>query len=515
MKIQSRSRLAETAIREAVLNLTANVPPKERHERFLHFFAQVTGNRACALLRQQDGALVPVATRGLSPEVLGRKFEPGDHPRLAAIVESRAPVRFPDHDPRPDPYDGLLLDGRRGPLSVHACLGCGLYHGNRLVGVLSADASEPGAFDGIDDRLVESFAALATMALSYESCVGALETLARHRGLVTAELVNEALRRTQPILGDSPAMRKLSREIDIVAKSDLTVLLMGETGVGKEVLARVIHARSLRAEQPLVYVNCAALPEALAESELFGHVRGAFSGAHSDRAGKFELAHGGTLFLDEVGELPLPVQAKLLRVVQFGDIQRLGSDKHHRVDVRIVAATNRPLAQEVKAGRFRDDLYHRLSMYPLEVPPLRQRVEDIPILAGTFLDQASARLGLRRISLAPETLEVLRAYPWPGNVRELEHVMLRAALRASSSRGDEVVLEPGDLDISGGLKAADADGEPFAARGLPLGKAVDEYQRRVIRSTVAECHGNWAAAARRLGLDRGNLHRLAKRLGLK
>jgi anaerobic nitric oxide reductase transcription regulator len=512
-----KNESAEDTIREAVLNLTANLPMAERYRKFLEIFTRITGNQACALLRYQDGVLVPVATLGLSPEVLGRKFRPEEHPRFAAIVQSRAPVRFPAHDPRPDPYDGLLLNDPEGKLLVHSCLGCSLYNEDTLFGVLSADALDPGAFDRIEDHIFETFAAIATVELRYETYIGTLERLAKHRGLVAAELVNEALQRSCPVLGESPVMRGMNREIDIVAKSDLTVLLMGETGVGKEVLARIIHSRSSRAGQPLVYVNCAALPESLAESELFGHVRGAFSGAGSDRAGKFELADGGTLFLDEVGELPLPVQAKLLRAVQFGEIQRLGSDKSHRADVRILAATNRPLAEEVKAGRFRADLYHRLSMYPLHVPPLRERIEDVAVLAGNFLDQARARLGLKRISMASATIRVLNEYSWPGNVRELEHVMLRAALRASSMRGDSVVLEPDDLDIAvEGAKSAEPKiDSPHKGNGISLAMAVDDYQRRLIRSTLAECRGNWAETARRLGMDRGNLHRLAKRLGLK
>jgi anaerobic nitric oxide reductase transcription regulator len=309
-------------------------------------------------------------------------------------------------------------------------------------------------------------------------------------------------------------MQRLNREIDIVSKSDLTVLLLGETGVGKEVVARVIHARSLRAGQPLVYVNCAALPESLAESELFGHVRGAFSGANTDRAGKFELAGGGTLFLDEVGELPLSIQAKLLRAVQFGEIQRLGSDKSHRADVRIIAATNRHLAGEVKAGRFRADLYHRLSVYPLHVPPLRERIDDIAILADYFLAQARARLGLEQVGLAPATVELLNTYPWPGNVRELEHVILRAVLRAASIQGRSVTLEPGDLDITAEIENH-TDDTPARTAELPLAQAVDVFQRERILATLAEADQNWSESARRLGLDRGNLHRLARRLGIK
>jgi len=511
------TNMTEQAIREAVLSLTANLSMKERLDRFLAIFAKVTGNYACALLRYQEGVLVPVATRGLVPEVMGRQFPPDEHPRLAAILQSRTPVRFPANDTRPDPYDALLLNDPGGRLPVHSCLGCSLYNENTLFGVLSADALEPGVFDGIDDHIFQIFATLATVALRYETFIGALEKLARHRELVTSELVNEALQRGGQMLGDSPVMQELSREVGIVARSDLTVLLMGETGVGKEVVARTIHVRSLRASQPLVYVNCAALPEALAESELFGHVRGAFTGAGADRAGKFELADGGTLFLDEIGELPLSIQAKLLRALQFGEIQRLGSDKIHRADVRIIAATNRRLAEEVKEGRFRADLYHRLSVYPLHVPPLRERLADVALLAGHFLDQARVRLGLESASLAPATVTAMQAYPWPGNVRELEHVILRAALRASSDRGRSLVLEPEDLDIDPeiqrGVEARAS--RPSGANAPSLAGAVDGFQRQLILETLQACGSNWSETARRLGLDRGNLHRLARRLGIK
>ena len=507
--------MAEAAMREAVLNLTDDLAMRDRHDRFLDIFSRVTGNQACALLRYQDGELVPVATRGLSPQVLGRRFRLDEHPRLAAIIASRVPVRFAADDPRPDPYDGQLLGDEHGKLAVHACLGCGLYNENTPLGALTADALRPGRFEGVDDHVLQVFAAIATVALRHESYVGALRTLAEHRGQVAAELVSEALERSRPLLGESPVMQALDREIDMVARSDLTVLLTGETGTGKEVLARIIHSRSGRAAQPLVHVNCAALPDTLAETELFGHVRGAFTGAAADRAGKFELANGGTLFLDEVGELPLSIQAKLLRAVQFGEVQRVGSDRFHHVEVRIIAATNRVLPVEVREGRFRADLYHRLSVYPLQVPPLRERLDDVPILAGHFLEQSRRRLGLARLSVTPAALATLRDYDWPGNVRELEHVMLRAALRAAAGRtAGAAVIEPWHLDGLG--VPAQPSARPLTARpDQPLTEAVEDFQRRLIGATLEQAAGNWAETARRLRIDRGNLHRLARRLGLK
>ena len=283
-----------------------------------------------------------------------------------------------------------------------------------------------------------------------------------------------------------------------------------------------------------MHVNCAALPESLAESELFGHVRGAFSGAVADRPGRFEAAEGGTLFLDEVGELPLAVQAKLLRTLQNGEIQRLGADRPRRVDVRVIAATNRNLRDQVRDGAFRADLYHRLSVYPVPIPPLRERGNDVLLIAGRFLELNRARLGLRSLRLSASAQAALRRYPWPGNIRELEHVISRAALKALSrgvNRADIVTLEPALLDLDAdAASAAHAPlntSAPTPAAELPatatttntadspLRDAVDACQRHAITQALARHQGNWAQAARALEVDASNLHKLARRLGLK
>jgi transcriptional regulator with GAF, ATPase, and Fis domain len=232
------------------------------------------------------------------------------------------------------------------------------------------------------------------------------------------------------IIGRGPAIRNTLEQIDLVAPTEATVLIQGESGTGKELVAREIHKRSRRAAGPLVKVNCAAIPSELYESEFFGHARGAFTGALRDRAGRFEVADGGTLFLDEVGEIPLLLQSKLLRVLQEGTYERVGEEQPRRVDVRLLAATNRVLKKEMAAGRFREDLYYRLHVVPITVAPLRERREDIPLLAAHFLDHASARLHLPRPRLTRGHLRELERYDWPGNIRELENVIERAVIMA-------------------------------------------------------------------------------------
>jgi anaerobic nitric oxide reductase transcription regulator len=297
------------------------------------------------------------------------------------------------------------------------------------------------------------------------------------------------------------------------------VLLLGETGVGKELFAQRLHQRSPRHSQPLIYVNCAALPESLAESELFGHVKGAFSGAHENRAGRFEAAQGGTLFLDEIGELSLTIQAKLLRTLQNGEIQRLGADHPIKLNVRLVAATNRDLSQQIAQGGFRADLFHRLSVFPLTIPALRERHQDILLLAGHFLETNRSRLGLRGIRLSPDAEAALLAYHWPGNVRELEHLISRATIRLlvdTPDRNQIFTLSADNLNLLPSTQ------QPVAATSREIGaprqslrQSVEQLQSQLIRQALEETDRNWSQAARQLGMDPSNLHKLASKLGLK
>jgi transcriptional regulator with GAF, ATPase, and Fis domain len=236
------------------------------------------------------------------------------------------------------------------------------------------------------------------------------------------------------LIGQSPSLQAVTRQIELVAPTNSAVLILGESGTGKEVVAREIHRHSQRANRPLIKVNCAAVPRELYESEFFGHAKGAFTGALRDRAGRFELADGGTLFLDEIGEIPLDLQAKLLRVLQEGEIERIGEERTRRIDVRVIAATNRNLRAEAESGRFRQDLFYRLSVFPMELPPLRKRAEDIPQLAEHFLARFARQLGrpIPRLTLA--NVQELQRYQWPGNVRELQHALERACIVATDGR---------------------------------------------------------------------------------
>jgi two-component system, NtrC family, response regulator HydG len=230
------------------------------------------------------------------------------------------------------------------------------------------------------------------------------------------------------IIGESPRMREIFEQLALAAPTDATILLLGETGTGKELIARAIHRNSPRREGPLVVVNCAAIPENLLESDLFGHERGAFTGAANRKIGRFAVAHGGTIFLDEIGELPIPIQAKILRVLQFKEFEPLGNHRTQQVDVRIITATNRTLTDEVREGRFREDLYYRLNVVSLTLPPLRKRLEDIPILAYYFFDNYTRKNKRTIQEIEPAVLQVLKEYSWPGNIRELENVIERAVI---------------------------------------------------------------------------------------
>jgi transcriptional regulator with GAF, ATPase, and Fis domain len=298
----------------------------------------------------------------------------------------------------------------------------------------------------------------------------------------------------EDLVGDSPALREVLRLIERVGPTDKPVLIQGETGVGKELVARAVQRHSPRVDRPFLVINCAALPEPLIESELFGHDKGAFTGAGDARPGLFEVADGGTLFVDEIGELPNGLQPKLLRVLEDGSLRRVGSARERRVDVRIIAATNRSLDVEVRERRFRDDLWYRINVFPITVPPLRDRPDDIPRLIRHFLPAGW--------TIAPDAEVALQQFPWPGNVRQLRNVLDRATILA-----DDLTVTLDDLP-------SELATEAFASHPDPDDRTLQGMERTHVLRILDGCGGNKSQAARALGIHRRKLYRLLERLGL-
>lgn len=343
---------------------------------------------------------------------------------------------------------------------------------------------------------------------------------------VAYEPVEDDEKMAERIVGNSPEMQEVYKMIGQVAESDVTVLLRGESGTGKELVARAIYHHSLRSNRPFLPVNCAAIPDTLLESELFGHEKGAFTGAHTRRIGKFEQGNGGTIFLDEIGDMSLPTQAKILRVLQEGEVQRLGGAEHIKVDVRLIVATNKDLEKAISEGRFREDLYYRLNVLSLNLPPLRERKEDIPELVNYFLKRFNKGLRKGIVDLGPEAMNKLISYPWPGNVRELENVLKRACVLCKGSR----ILPEGlllDLEVA---KEISLEEEKKAERRLeklldqvypeinkisPGKNIMSLVEKALIARVLWETKGNQIQAAKILGINRNTLRKRIEKFGLK
>ena len=365
------------------------------------------------------------------------------------------------------------------------------------------DRSADGAVVGISCVVQDVTEAKKTLA-------GALAEVERLKDRLQAEntYFQEEIKSSHnfdDIIGNSAAMMATLYKLEQVAETDATVLLLGETGTGKELLTRAIHSRSRRKTRPLIKIDCTTLPTGLMESELFGHEKGAFTGAHESKPGRFELADGATVFLDEVGELPIGLQGKLLRVIQEGEFQRLGGRQVQQVDVRIIAATNRDLHSEMREGRFRSDLYYRLGVFPLEIPPLRDRREDIPLLTSFFVSQRSKALGKKVDSISIATRDALTAYDWPGNIRELQNVLERAIIM---SPGRELILpeelrytQPSPRGVEGALRRN-------------LKEFEEERIRQALETTGWKIKGEGNAASR-LGLKPSTLRSRMKKLGIE
>jgi two-component system nitrogen regulation response regulator NtrX len=345
--------------------------------------------------------------------------------------------------------------------------------------------------------------------LSLDKTVIAVSNALRQRRLEQENrYLRERVESRQVLIGESPAMRELRKLIEIAAPTNGRVLIFGENGTGKELVARSVHAQSLRKNGNFVEVNCAAIPEELIESELFGHVRGSFTGAVTNKKGKFEIADGGTLFLDEVGDMSLKTQAKVLRVLQEQKVESVGSTVSVSIDCRVIAATNKNLEREIQTGGFREDLYFRLNVIPFHMPPLRDRREDIPLLVDHFIEHFSAEYGKRPKKAAPSAMEQLMAYQWPGNVRELKNVIERLVIMVTS---DEIAAKD--------LPAPMRRGREEAMEGLgdfpSLASAREAYEKQFILKKLQDNGGNVSRTAEALQIERSHLYRKMKAYGIK
>ncbi len=482
--------------------------------RGVDWLARVVPYDLCVVFTLDRGRLVARLARGplARPEVRRHALDLERFPTIREALQTRRARAYREEDHAHgdgDPFDGVLdlPDG-------HSCMVVPLCAGDRCMGVMTLDRAECVPYDEGTVTLVEVYGQILAVALRLAEQKLVLDRLRREERererLLEARLVGDPAGLVTDTA--SERMREVLTQARRVAATDTPVLLLGETGTGKERLARAVHGWSARAEGPFVALNSAAIPGELMESELFGHAKGAFTGAGRARAGRFQMANGGTLLLDEVGELPSDLQAKLLRVLQDGTFEPVGSDDTIKADVRVLAATHVDLAQAVEAGRFRRDLYYRLSVFPLVIPPLRERLGDLPALCAALLEQQAQRTGRRGLTVSEDGLALLARYAWPGNVRELGNVLERAAILAAGP-----TLGPSEL----GRALGPAPGEgPRLGASLQGGEltTLDEAQRRAIRAalraTGGRIHGK-GGAAELLAINPSTLQSRMKKLGVR
>jgi Nif-specific regulatory protein len=499
---QAQARL--TSLIEINQLLMRTVDPEEVLQVILTSAIQLFGVEGCSL------GLLDAASQHLSftvmagPAQIGAFRVPLEQGIAGWVAQTGQGVISNDVSQDPRWFGGI--DQQSG-FTTRSILCAPLKQHDRVVGVIEAlNTTKPGAFTAEDLELLTAFGGLAG------SAIGQTQAFSRAHNARAAfqEVVQD---RYRLVHGASVAMQEALRLAHTVAPTDTTVLLLGESGTGKEVVARAIHQWSPRAEHPFVAVNCVALTPDLLASELFGHEKGAFTGAVTQKKGKFEVAEGGTIFLDEIGDLAPDLQTKLLRVLQEREFQRVGGLRDIRANVRILAATNRDLRQAMQRGAFREDLFYRLNVVAITLPPLRERKEDLPSLVEHFIEQYCREVGRPRLPIEPDAMALLQTYLWPGNVRELQNAMERA-----------VVLSPGPA-----ISVADLPAEirqvpgvtagvvrfPAIDASLSLAEALNAFKRTWVMQALEEAEGNQSRAAKRLGLPPSNLSRLLRTLGLR
>ena len=446
------------------------------------------------LLDEQHGEIVIEAAYGMSAEAQSRgRYKVGEGITGKVIQSGEAQV-IPNVLVEPRFLNRTGSRGRREAISF-VCVP--IKMDGRVIGALSADRLVSASLEE-DMRLLTVLASLVAKAVRNRQD--------RHRMIEENQRLQNALReqsRPETFVGASSGLQAVLTQLAQVAPTSATVLLLGESGTGKELAANTIHARSLRAGHPFIKVNCAALPEGLVESELFGHEKGAFTGATSIRKGRFEAADGGTLFLDEIGDLSMPTQVKLLRVLQEQEFERVGGMKTIKVDVRVVAATSRNLERMVREGAFRRDLFYRLNVFPVFMPPLRERAGDIRLLIETFLEKYGRKMGKRGLRLTSDAENLLMAHSWPGNIRELENVIERAVILTTDG-----VIRPGLLPSS--VQAASVLSSPHGT----LPEALEHLERELVSQALREHGGHMGRAAQALGLSERVMGLRMRKFGL-
>jgi Nif-specific regulatory protein len=506
-KIGSAPDLAEVLV--AICEASFTLVPLATHVTIILRDDDEEQTKAPSAARAAAG-YVPVMTRVRGQDAPSSSPIPITRSVFRKVVTERAAVVAADAPSEVGQSESLM------GAQIRSTLGIPLWRGDDILGVIQVDNREAGVLTSGDLEIMAVLAHNASLAVANARLVKRLRAAEERLKKENTFLKNKEQERRggsragggPEIIGQSAPMQALLQQLEKVVNTRVTVLIEGETGVGKELIAASVHYRSNRRERLFVGQNCAAMPETLLESELFGHKKGSFTGAHEDKKGLFEIADGGTLFLDEVTEMPVSLQSKLLRVLQEGEVRPIGATAEKKVNVRIVTATNRNLEKEVAEGRFREDLYYRLKVFPLRVPPLRERREDIPLIAEHFLVRFSAEFGKPSGGFSQQTMELLQGYDWPGNVRELQNEVQRLCIQVDA--GGFItpdMLSPRLRQVEGMIERV------RPTRGT-LKEMMDQVERWLLIEALREHQNNKTAAAKNLGITREGLHKKLRSFGL-